>query len=80
MFERLVFNCVCVNFHICTSSLNLKPKKNSSFAFGSAALTLERLQALACLDIPDFDGGVCVAWDQNVVFELHAAGEGLVAC
>lgn len=41
-------------------------------------LTLESLQALARLDVPDLDSGVCVARDQDVVFELHAAGERLV--
>lgn len=66
------------NVHICTGSSHLKPKNDSSLGSSHAALTLERLQALACLDVPDFDGGVCVAWDQNVVFQLHAASEGLV--
>lgn len=41
--------------------------------------TLQSLQTLARLDVPDLDGGVRVAWDQDVVFQLHAAGEGLVA-
>lgn len=45
-----------------------------------SGLTLQRLQALARLDVPDLDSGVCVAWDQDVVFELHAAGEGLMSC
>lgn len=44
----------------------------------AATLTLQCLQALARLDVPDLDSGVCVAWDQDVVFELHAAGEGLM--
>lgn len=40
--------------------------------------TLQGLETLARLDVPDLDCGVCVAWDQDVVFQLHAAGEGLV--
>lgn len=43
-------------------------------------LTLKRLETLACLDVPDLHSGVCVARDQDVVLELHAAGEGLVSC
>lgn len=39
---------------------------------------MQCLQALARLDVPDLDGGVGVAGDQDVVFELHAAGEGLM--
>lgn len=42
-------------------------------------LTLKRLETLACLDVPDLHSGVCVARDQDVVLELHAAGEGLVS-
>lgn len=41
-------------------------------------LTLQCLQALARLDVPDLDSGVCVARDQDVVLQLHATGEGLV--
>lgn len=41
-------------------------------------LTLQCLETLAGLDVPDLDSGVCVAWDKDVVFELHAAGEGLM--
>lgn len=46
-------------------------------AWGS--LTLQGLQTLARLDVPDLDGGVGVARDQDVVLQLHAAGERLVA-
>lgn len=41
-------------------------------------LTLQRLETLSCLYVPDFDGGVGVPRHQDVVFELHAAGEGLM--
>ena len=41
-------------------------------------VTLKCLEALARLDVPDLDGGVGVARHQDVVLELHAAGEGLV--
>lgn len=44
-----------------------------------ASLTLKRLEALARLDVPDLHSGVCVTRDQDVVLELHAAGEGLVS-
>lgn len=49
-------------------------------SYSCVRLTLQCLQALARLDVPDFDSGVCIAWDQDVVFELHAAGEGLMSC
>lgn len=46
---------------------------------GGRSLTLQGLQTLARLDVPDLDGGVGVARDQDVVLQLHAAGERLVA-
>lgn len=42
-------------------------------------LTLKRLETLARLDVPDLHSGVCVTRDQDVVLQLHAAGEGLVS-
>jgi len=44
----------------------------------SSALTLQRLQALARLDVPDLDCGVGVARYEDVVTQLHATGERLV--
>lgn len=39
----------------------------------------QRLQALAGDDVPHLDGGVGVARHEDVVAELHARGERLVA-
>lgn len=41
-------------------------------------VTLQCLETLSRLYVPDFDGGVGVPRHQDVVFELHAAGEGLM--
>lgn len=40
---------------------------------------MQRLETLSRLYVPDFDGRVGVPRHQDVVFELHAAGEGLVS-
>lgn len=41
-------------------------------------VTLQCLETLSRLYVPDFDGRVSVPRHQDVVFELHAAGEGLM--
>ena len=40
--------------------------------------TLQGVETLAGADVPDADGGVCVPADQQVVPQLHAAGQRLV--
>lgn len=84
-------NTLSVTFliHLLEKSVNFKFYLNSPVAklYGNIAgaqacydggLTLQCLQTLARLDVPDLDCGVCVAWDQDVVFKLHATGEGLM--
>ena len=39
--------------------------------------TWQRLKALAGEDVPDLDGGVCVARNQDVVSQLHPRGQTL---
>lgn len=61
-----------------TPTLRLNLHRADATARSDGGLTLQCLQTLARLDVPDLDGGVCVAWDQDVIFQLHAAGEGLM--